>query len=244
MIKRFFLVLTFLIAVNASAEESLPDPLKLMERCKQSYQNLNDYTATFIKEQRLRGRLRKPETTFLKFQKPFSIYMKWIKNPDKGKEVIYVEGAHNGKILAHLGGVIGLLTPTTFRLEPTHPMAMGGNLKPITKAGLGNMIGALLAIYQLAEKNGDLESVCKGVKRHQGRDVYVVERTLPKKEIYPNNYAVIYVDKELMLPVFYAAFDDEDRLLEQYEYRDLKLNVGLTEKDFDKKNSEYKYPIF
>lgn len=233
----------FVLSINVLAEEANPDPLELMEQCQKSYEALTDYTATFIKEQRVRGKLKKPETVFMKFKKPFSIYMKWIKNPDEGKEVIYVEGENDGKILAHLGGIIGLITPTTFRMEPTHPIAMGGNLKPVTAAGLGNMIESLLEVFYLARDKGDLKAVCKGTTLYNGRTVFVVERYLPNKEEYPNQFALIYIDKELMLPVYYAAYDNEQNLLEKYAYKNLNLNVGLTEKDYDKSNPEYKYPL-
>lgn len=245
IIKKYvFIVLFFFTPSVLHAEETLPDPIALVEQCQQSYEALSDYTAIFIKEQRLRGKLRKPETIFMKFQKPFSIYMKWIKNPDKGKEVIYVEGQNDGKIVAHLGGIVGLLTPTTIRLEPTHPLAMGGNLKPITQAGLGNMIDSLVKIFSLAKENGDLETSCKGKTQLNGRSVYAIERILPDKEEYPNTLAVIYIDVELMLPVYYAAYNAEGQLLQKYIYKDLKTNVGLSEKDFDKSNKEYKYPLF
>ncbi len=236
----FFLSFSF----SAAALQELPEPVALMQQCQKSYEALTDYTAIFIKEQRLRGRLRKPETTSMKFKKPFSLYMKWIKQPDEGKEVIYVQGENEGKLLAHPGGLLQLLTPTTVRLEPTHPLARGGNLKPITAAGLGNMIEALVSIFTLAQEKGDLKAVCKEKKEYEGRAVYVIERFLPEKEEYPNQYAVIYVDAELLLPVFYAAYDKEKNLLEKYEYQELKVNVGLTAEDFDKSNPKYKYPLF
>lgn len=227
----------------ALAEEDLPDPLALMEECKKSYEALNDYTAQFEKEQRIRGRLRKPETMFLKFKKPFSIYMKWIKRPDKGKEVIYVKGKNDDKLVGHIGGILGLVSPT-FKLAPTNPLAMGGNLKPITQAGLGKTIESLLRIFYLARENGDLKATCKGTQQFNGREVYVVERFLPAKKIYPNQHAIIYIDKELKLPLYYAAYGEEEKLLEKYSYRDLKINVGLTDLDFEKSNPEYSYPIF
>jgi len=238
----FFLLSCFFIAFPVYAHEEKPDPYGLMEECHETYASIKDYTAVFKKEQRIRGRLRKPETIFVKFKKPFSIYMKWTKRPDKGKEVIFVEGENKGKIIAHPGGLLALVTQT-MKLNPTHPLAMGGNLKPITHAGMGNMTDSLIRIFHLAKQNGDLKAVCKGKINFNGRDVWVIERNLPPKKIYPNTRAVIYIDAELKLPVYYASYGEGDELLEKYIYSDLKLNVGLTKRDFDKSNPEYNYPL-
>jgi hypothetical protein len=50
------------------------------------------------------------------------------------------------------------------------------------------------------------------------------------------------------VPIRYAAWTwpekagEEPPLLEEYTYVDMKLNVGLTDKDFDPDNSAYNFP--
>lgn len=237
------LLFFLLLAPPAFGDEELPDPFVLMQETLQSYDSIKDYTAIFVKEQKIRGKLRKPETISMKFRKPFSIYMKWIKRPDKGKEVIYVEGENDGKLVAHLGGLLNVVTPT-MKLDPESPLAMGGNLKPITQAGLGNTIDSLMRIFNLAKENNDLKTVYKGKKQFAGREVHVVERILPDKKIYPNTYALIYIDTELKLPVYYASYDKDQNLIERYEYRDLNVDVGLNQLDFNKSNPDYDFGLF
>jgi hypothetical protein len=59
--------------------------------------------------------------------------------------------------------------------------------------------------------------------------------------------ARIFVDDELQLPVRFASFDwpaEEGGnlvLLEEYTYTDVKLNVGLTDWDFDHRNENYRF---
>lgn len=239
----FILVSAFgFVPAARGAQEALPKPMELLEESQKSFDGLQDYTAVFVKHQRIRGRLRKPETIFMKFKKPFAIYMKWIKVPDEGKEVIYVDGKNDNKLAGHPGGFLYYITPTMY-LEPQNPIAMGGNLKPINQAGLGKTIEALVKICKLAEQNGDLALVCKGTANFEGRDVYVVERFLPpnKSKEYPNAHAVIYIDKQLKLPVYYASYDEKEDLLEEYIYRDVKLNVGLNDNDFSVSNPEYEF---
>ncbi len=50
------------------------------------------------------------------------------------------------------------------------------------------------------------------------------------------------------MPIRYEQYDwsgvagDRPELVEQYTYLDLKLNVGLTDADFDKRNPSYSFP--
>lgn len=226
--------------IAATGDPDLPKPMSLIEQCQRNFEAVNDYTAVFIKHQRIRGRLRKPETIFVKFKKPFALYMKWIKTPDEGKEVIYVDGKNDNKLLAHAGGILNWITPP-LHLRPESPLAMSGNLKPITQAGLGAAVESLLRVCQEAEKAGDLGIICKGKINFEGREVFVVERYLPEGKGYPHSRTVVYVDQEFQLPIYYAGYNHQGELIEEYIYRDLKLNVGLTEHDFDPGNPEYEF---
>ena len=59
--------------------------------------------------------------------------------------------------------------------------------------------------------------------------------------------ARIFVDDKLQLPLRYSAYDWPDEeggdllLLEEYTYTDVKLNVGLTDWDFDHRNEKYRF---
>jgi outer membrane lipoprotein-sorting protein len=49
------------------------------------------------------------------------------------------------------------------------------------------------------------------------------------------------VDKEYKFPVAAEIYGWNNELLEKYENTNIKLNVGLTDKDFDPKNKEYEF---
>ena len=51
----------------------------------------------------------------------------------------------------------------------------------------------------------------------------------------------VCVDRELFLPLRMTAWDFDGNLYERYEHRDLKVNVGLTDADFDPKNPVYRF---
>jgi nucleoid-associated protein YgaU len=62
--------------------------------------------------------------------------------------------------------------------------------------------------------------------------------------IVPDFYAgglVLWIDDELKLPIQADLYDHEGNLYEHYEHRDLNVNVGLVDSDFDPKNPAYHF---
>ena len=47
--------------------------------------------------------------------------------------------------------------------------------------------------------------------------------------------------EDLMLPVVNAFYDDKNVLFEKYSFGEVKLNVGLTARDFSRYNDEYRF---
>jgi hypothetical protein len=62
--------------------------------------------------------------------------------------------------------------------------------------------------------------------------------------IVPDYYAgrlVVWIDEERQFPLQIDLYDHEGNLYEHYEHHDLKVNVGLTDADFDPKNPAYRF---
>jgi len=51
----------------------------------------------------------------------------------------------------------------------------------------------------------------------------------------------LWIDAQLKLPIKAAVYDERGRLYESFEFRDLKVNVGLTDFDFDPRNPAYRF---
>jgi hypothetical protein len=58
---------------------------------------------------------------------------------------------------------------------------------------------------------------------------------------YYGKRALFHLDKETHLPLKVQIYDWNGQLYEDFEYRDVKLNPGLSAKDFDSKNPEYNF---
>ncbi len=238
----FFCILTFGVASYFSdvySEEI--DIESLLNEAQASYKQINDYTGIMYKQERIGKKMYPKETIFFKFAKPFKVYMKWIKDPYKNREMIYVEGWNDNKIRAHEGGLMGVVS---VNLDPKGSMAMKGNRHPVTDMGIGNLLKVVQTNVNRAKKNGDSISVIKvGEEKVFGVDSIKLEATFPKEKEkgYYCYRAVFWVDKERKLPNKIMVYDWDDQLVEDYSYENLKFNVGLTDKDFDPSNKEYNF---
>jgi len=237
-----------IVASPAALAGQSPDPYKLLLSLRSSFAPIQGYTTTFTKHERVNGDLRPREVIFMKFQKPFKIYFKWLEGAKQGQEILYVKGKNGNKILAHpgfggtVGGMINMILPT-FALSPDGPSAMQGNLHPITGAGIGMLIEKIIRISSKALENNDLSLTYKGDVEVDGRPAVLVERVLPQKDGYPAHRTHYYIDKEYNFPVKVVLHDWAGRLTASYEYTALVLNPGLKPIDFEIRNKEYRFGL-
>jgi len=232
---RFFLltvILSLVIAGPSGAAEG-PDALKILAGMETAYAGVNDYTAVFMKQERVKGELLPEETIELKFKKPFKVYMHWLKGtPHGGREALYVEGRYDDKVVGHEGGLLGIIT---LHMDPGGGTAMKGNRHPITDVGIGRLIAIVMENCRrgVRENEGRIGPV--GEDNLFGRKVYRIKAELPaeKEKGYYARRIEIWVDRESDLPLKILIYGWEGELLESYAYKDLKLNPGTPGSEFD-----------
>lgn len=220
-------------------------------------ENIRDYTCTLTRRERVDGRVIDHETMFVKIRhpqkrgerviEPFSVYVRFL-GPErvKGREVIYVEGQNDGRIIVRNGGT--RFAHITTALMPDSPAAMQHTRYPITEIGMLNLTRRLI-------ENGERElneqacqvKLVRGAKVN-GRPCTVIQVAhTARQSSLQYKTARILIDDELVLPIHYSAYDwpqkagDAPVLLEEYTYTDVKLNVGLTDWDFDHRNEAYQF---
>jgi len=223
--------------------------------------NVNDYTATLVSRERIGGKLKDEQTMFLKVRSPkkkdeelvtpLSVYLKFTAPKDKaGREVIYVAGQNNNKIVGHETGFLNI---TRYYLRPEGPVAMMGERYPITEIGVERLTEQLIE-RGLEERRLDPRitkvevTVDKGIK-YLGRKCTRIKMRYPHRiEQVEFHSAEICIDEEHFVPIYYVAYSwplkpgGEAVLEEEYTYKDLKVNVGLKDADFDPDNKAYKFP--
>ena len=209
------------------------DHIALLKLAAARYdRTVSDYTCTFIKRERLHGKLGAAQEIQVKFlDKPFSVAMRWTRNAPIGDRVLYVEGKHGGNMLIRPKGLLSWVG--TVKRRPDSPAVMSNTLRPISMFGFRRGLNSLLAVYETAKARGDLQFSLLGYKDVAGRKALVLSRLLPAKDEYPVAKTLIYLDVETLLPICIEAWDWQGNLESRYVYKDIEFNVGLTEADFE-----------
>jgi hypothetical protein len=211
-------------------------------------QDIRDYSATLVKRERLNGKLGEQQVVVLKVRnKPFSIYASF-QQPSRGDEAIYIEGKNDGHMMAHTTGMRARFA-RTIMLRVNGPKAMEGQRRPISDIGILNLARWMLQDTEKDLQHADCEvRYLKGVKVGD-RVCTCVEiiRPAARKDVAFHKTR-FFVDNQLGVPIRFEAYDwprktgDEPELVEEYTYRNLKLNPGFTERDFDHRNPQYSFP--
>jgi hypothetical protein len=248
------------------AEEPPPpmmmeDVLELAARGRRHMSEfLDDYVCLFVKQDRdPRGILNPQSEAILKVQTklrgdtedaPLRIYMKFLApEAKKGREVIWGQDLFNGKMCAHEVGLLGF---KRLYLDPTGFLAMQGERNPITKAGMVNLIEDLMQKGEKLKGNPDVTVESTDNHLLDGVNTQLIQITVAKPQGGEDDFsfAELAIDRERWLMLMYRSYGwpdkegDERPLIESYHYRDVRANVGLTDKDFDPANPEYNYPAF
>ena len=135
------------------------------------------------------------------------------------------------------------------RIDPNGLIAMKGQRYPITEAGIEKLAEKLIE-RGLRDRKLVKDCEVSFLRNAKIRDrvctVLQVKHAKPLPQL-DFHVAQIFIDDELGVPIRYAAYNfpkaagQKPELIEEYTYLNLKLNVGLTNKDFDPKNPEYKF---
>jgi len=206
--------------------------IQMIFNMEKSYSSVTDYSAVFLKQERVEGKLLEKETIKVCFKRPFNLYMEWIEEPHKGRQAFFRKGYNDDKILLSLR-VFG--ANRTFAMEPTSKLAMMNNRHPITEMGLGFLIDMLVKNAKRAEENKELKLVYHGEQQICGRAVYKIESILPedKSKGYYCYRAILGIDKQNGLPILVETYMWDNLLYERYLYNEIKLNPGVEEQIFE-----------
>ena len=242
---------------NRSTETCRQNMAKKVEMLRRGLGFLNtiqDYTAIIDKQEVVRDELLDQQSILIKCRRhPLSVYLQWTIG-DVGREAIYVDGANEGKMIAHDGGWKAKIP--AFHIAPDCKLAMRDARYPITNAGLLFLIEEMLEVHESDLKSSNFE-ICEFSDDVQfdGRPCrqFVTEyKSRVTSPIYRKSITVI--DQEWNVPLMTEHFGwpnseastitsavDDATILERYAFRDLSFNQHLSDVDFDYQNKGYNF---
>ena len=243
-------------------DSSLAEVLDLANQALTSMEgSLGDYTARFTKQERSQSGVLSEKTEMdVKIQTrlrndsndaPLRIYLKfYAPEATVGREVIWGKDLYDGKMAVH--EMTLLLSWKTIWLDPTGMLAMAGQRYPIYEIGITKLVEKLLVRGKKDLGNPDVTVTITRDYEFDERMCELIQAVRSKPGGGEDDFSLaeIVYDPERLLILSYQSFgwpeenadDAEVPLLEFYQYRNLKTNVGLTEQDFDVTNEAYGFP--
>jgi hypothetical protein len=234
-------------SASAPAKHPLDAPLERLYSCRETMKKVKDYTCTFARREEVRGDLTDYEYIYLKCRnEPFAVYLYWVQ-PHAGREAIFAEGKYDGRLIVHETGLKDAVAGT-IDLDPHGERAMKNSRHPITEAGITKMIDQFIEGAERERRYGECEVQFFKNAKVDGRTCSWFEIKHPVlRRQFLYHVLRVYIDDELNLPIRMEAYDwprrrnEKARLIEEYTFMKLKLNVGLTELDFDTRNQRYAF---
>jgi outer membrane lipoprotein-sorting protein len=236
-IARLALLLSMAVATAAQGRD---DRELWVGEAEAAYAGVESYTAIVHKQQRVAGKLLPEETIFMKFRKPFSMYLKWISALYEGSELIYVVGWNENRVRAHRGGFWKFVVRN---LYPRDPELMADNLRPVTDIGIGQLIKTVAINVRSAIAAGYISVEQLGEEVVYGRKTRILDVDLPSGTVggYGGYRMVINQDIQSKLLIRIRVYDRQGQLVENYGYENLNLNASLSNEDFDPDNPAYHF---
>jgi hypothetical protein len=230
-------------SAKSAAKHPLEPAIQLAQTSRAALDAIDDYTALFSQRERVGNRMFSHSMMIKHRRRPFSVYMKYV-GQHKGREVIYVDGQNEGKLLAHdtgIGSVVG-----TIALVPDRGKAMSESKFPITDFGMLKLVDRVIAEWEADMKHGEIQVKYQPSVRVGKTECRMVETTHPQQRSHFVHHRVrLYIDKGTNLPVrvehfgFPAEQGDDPPLVAEYQYTDIRINQALADRDFDIENASY-----
>ncbi len=215
---------------------------ELFEKANRQYATMDSYTLRMKRREVVGGKVRPEELILAKFRRePFSLYLKWVGEEGKGREVCFVQGQYNGDVHTLLArGDMIFLGGTHFKCPPESPLVKSNCRYPITDAGLGPIIarfGRLVAALEKGDSSEGTAKILGNVKRPEfDEPVEGIVQNLPAKydPLFPNGgQRVWYFDVKNGLPVLIITFDHQGKEVEYYCHDRVIAPANLDDDDFN-----------
>src|SRR5207247_5339865 len=142
------------LTLGLCREAAADDPAQLLFAMETAYARVGSYTARFVRQEVVDGALRAREEAFLKFQRPRLIYLRWVAGPPAGRQILFVPGRNDDRMLVREPGFFTGLA--TIVMAPDSARVLRESRHPVTDIGIGQLIELILDNVRAARAAGEL----------------------------------------------------------------------------------------
>jgi outer membrane lipoprotein-sorting protein len=213
------------------------DHIKMLEWSMALYdQNVKDYSAVLHKQERIGGKLIKPQQIAFWFkEKPYSLLMKWEKNAVSIDKLLYVEGQENGNMYVHPTAPFAWIK--SVKRKPRCKEALKGSLKTADEFGFYRNMQYLHKVLTKAQNSKSVQMRLLGTSNVYGRDTIAMEASFTGSDCQYKKI-IMHFGTENILPLALAFYDRSGGLYSSYAFSNLKINTGMTEDLFCKNKNK------
>ena len=243
---------------TASADDEVnPHPLASTIRFGTSHSDfirkqVRDYSCRLIKRERINGKLQEPQFANLRVRcehraedgtvLPLAVYMDFLAPRSiLDRRVLYVADKHDGKVLVRKGG--NLMKDLKLKVDPFSERARSESKHTITEIGLDKLLDRWVQQLKV-DIQSDPEATNTRVSHFRNALVNKqkcthIQIVHPKQtDAFQFHKISLFVDDKLHVPVRLIVYGWPEQpggdppIDEEYNYVGLKLNQGLSDKDF------------
>ncbi|MFO0946434.1 MAG: DUF1571 domain-containing protein [Planctomycetota bacterium] len=221
--------------------ENLAFTRQIVAKSTQFYQENPKFTCRLTRRERVNGKLMPRELMVMSFRlEPRSVYYKWLDETNAGRELVYVDGQNDGKIITLGGRGDFLMTGKRVKVDPTGILARNNGRYPITESGMDRMMarlgGQLDDLAQGNQSHGEIRYMGVASRPEYAEPLdYIVHYIPPKADkAFPiGGVRHWYFDRKTARLVLMHADDSRGEFLEYYLFDRFLPNPALENQDFD-----------
>jgi hypothetical protein len=219
--------------VAPSAERSFADlcredPVGALARSLQKYSSeVEGYTCTLIKQERIKGKLRNREVIRCDFREsPFAVKMDWIEGKGRAQTMLYPAGDRSDQIAVVPANELARRIAPVATRKLTDPSVREAARYGPDEFGLNKGILRMHTAWGAAKERGALRTRYDGVRpvaELDGKKCHVLYRDCVSPEEEGLTELTVFFDAETLLHVG-SILNAGDDLIAYYYFKDLALN--------------------
>lgn len=226
---------------------------EMINFAKERYETINrqfgSYACIITMRETIDGELQDMRRALMIFRaEPFSVYLKYI-TPDDivGREVIYVEGQYNGRMIVTKGGFRPAFARITKAIKTDSQMAQAESNHSLKELGIASMMKQLLDVAHSTDQFPACKIEFFENASIDNRSCTVIQITHePKSKVFPFYKGQVFIDNQYQVPVRFVCYNWPDAygnvsIREEFTYTNIIPNISVSDADFDYRNPRYAF---